>query len=180
MFSIRCRAAALCAALGLALTGCGADAPATPGPTTSAAATSASPAPSTSRAAAAAEPARSQGPVSVSALLQWVPDDPNVKGAIKGRWNIFVNGRLVATATGPRNEWIPSKHAGPGQWLILDVPQAKLGDRVQVAAYADDALGEGRVACSLTVLNARTPLDRETSEAGDLPSVECDAIVTGP
>ena len=179
MSSIRCRAAALCAALGLALTGCGADVPATPGPTTSAAATSASPAPSTSRAAAAAQPARSQGPVSVSALLQWVPDDPSVTRSIRVRASVAVNGEL-ATMTMPPNDRIPSKHAGPGQWLILDVPQAKLGDRVQVAAYADDALGEGRVACSLTVLNARTPLDRETSEAGDLPSVECDAVVTGP
>ena len=179
MSSTRHRAAALCAALGLALTGCGTNVSATPGPTTSAAATSASPDPSTSRAAEADETTRSPAPVSVSALLQWVPDDPNVKRSIRARASVAVNGEL-ATMTIPPNDRIPSKHAGPGQWLILDVPQAKLGDRVQVAAYADDALGEGRVACSLTVLNARTPLDRETSEAGDLPSVECDAVVTGP
>lgn len=179
MSSIHRRAAALCAALGLALTGCRTDVPATRGPTTSAAAISASPAPSTSRAAEAAETTRSSAPVSVSALLQWVPDDPNVKRSIKVRASVAVNGEL-AIMTMPPNDRIPSKHAGPGQWLTLDVPQAKLGDRVQVAAYAGDALDEGRVACSLTLLNARTPLDRETSEAGDLPSVECDAVVTGP
>ena len=58
-------------------------------------------------------------------------------------------------------------------------PSERVGSAASAAREVDGA-GLAEVACSLTVLNARTPLDRETSEAGDLPSVECDAVVTGP
>lgn len=113
-------------------------------------------------------------------MLQWVPTDPSVTITVEADWNIFVNGELVDTSTAHGPSLLPSKHAGPGQWLVLDVPKARTGDRVQVLATASEALQEGELACSLTVMNARQPLDRQTGSDNGLPTVECDAVIQAP
>lgn len=179
-------AAASAAALLLALTSCATDERSAPASAEATVASVSAPPASLSAAADASSPSSSSGlasssasasPVEVIALFRWVPDNGTTARSIEGRYSLWVDGALVGTSDQGEDAQFPSRAAGPGQWLLADVPGAMPGSRVQVIANPKEPLHDGHLECSLTVMNASEPLDRAAAEKDVSGSVTCDAVV---